>query len=379
MAEFNYLRLVCEKAELSKILIVIGRLNLGGTAQYISELVHGLQSYGFEVLVITGNVQGHEIEDAAVASLPIVRIPTLGRKISLFDDLKARKFIGVVVSEFVPDLVYSHTFKAGLLVRSLNISVPRIHAFHGHLLADPEFTGWKRCLVVALERLLAPRAHFLVTVGKRVALELLDAGIGRTEQYRSIAPGVRPFELEDRWAARKALGISDELRPVVVWMARVTSVKAPHRVAMIARATPGARFLLAGGGDLLEELSRDLPSNLTLVGWQPAERMWAVADLAISTSENEGMPIALIEAQIAGIPVVGIDVGSVGEIVKNGKSGYLFAEFGEDYIKKVRDLVADRNDLKRLGDFAKEQSVQEFSPSALIKSHVEMFEEILCR
>jgi glycosyltransferase involved in cell wall biosynthesis len=135
--------------------------------------------------------------------------------------------------------------------------------------------------------------------------------------------------------------------------------------------------LLAGGGDLLDEVKRDLPSNLTVVGWQPATRMWAVADLAISTSENEGMPVALIEAQLAGIPVVGVDVGSVGEVVEDGKTGFVFAEFGEDYIKKVRELVLDEKQLHRLGSFAQERAAREFSPSALIKSHIEMFDEIL--
>ena len=360
-----------------KVLIVIARLNLGGTAQYIGELVHGLQTSGYEVLVATGHVQGAEVEDAVVATLPIVRIAKMGRKISIFDDLKARNEIKKVISDFQPDLIYSHTFKAGLLVRGLNVAAPRIHAFHGHLLTEPELAGWRARVVVFFERLLASRARFLVTVGKRVARELLDERVGKADQYRSIAPGVNPVELEDRAAAREALGISEEKRPVVVWMARVTAVKAPQRVAMIARAIPEARFLLAGGGDLLDEVKRDLPSNLTVVGWQPATRMWAVADLAISTSENEGMPVALIEAQLAGIPVVGVDVGSVGEVIEDGKTGFVFAEFGEDYIRKVRELVLDTKERKRLGEFAQSRAEREFSPSALIKSHIEMFDEIL--
>ena len=362
-----------------KVLIVIARLNIGGTSQYVGELVQGLQRNGYEVLVATGFVQGAEVEDKIIASLPIHRVPSLGRKISISNDVRARSEISKVISTFQPDLVYSHTFKAGLLVRSLKLSQPRIHAFHGHLLSEPELAGWKSRVVVFFERLMASRTRLLVTVGKRVAAELLEEGVGKSAQYRSISPGVRALELENREAARKSLGINEESRPIVVWMARVTAVKAPQRVAEIAREIPEALFLLAGGGDLMDRVKSELPSNMKVVGWQPATKMWAVADLAISTSENEGMPVALIEAQLAGIPVVAVDVGSVGEVIEDGKTGFVFEEFDEDYIKKVRELVTSSETLKSLGKAARERALKEFSVEKLVNSHLALFDEILGR
>ncbi len=362
-----------------KILIVIARLNVGGTAQYINELVKGLKGSKYEVLVATGYVQGAEVEDAVVSSLPIVRINSMGRKISLLSDWKARKQLKRVISGYQPDLLYSHTFKAGLLTRSIKTSVPRIHAFHGHLLDEPELRGWKSRLVILLEKRLAPRAKLLVTVGKRVADELLQVGVGEKSWYRSIAPGVVPLELANKDEACRELGISDEVRPIVVWMARVTAVKAPQRVKEIAKLIPEARFLLAGGGDMLTEISKDLPENLTVLGWQPASKMWAVADLAISTSENEGMPVALIEAQLAGVPVIAVNVGSVGEVIEEGKTGYLFDDFGANYIFKVRQLVLEKAEIKKLGQAAQIRAQLEFSPKRLIDSHIAIFEEILGR
>ena len=362
-----------------KILIVIARLNVGGTSQYIGELVHGLQKNGYEVLVATGRVQGAEVEDSVVKTLPVRRVAHLGRKISPISDLRARNEIRSVIQSFQPDLIYSHTFKAGLLVRTLKNKAPVVHAFHGHLLTEPELMGWKSRVVVLIERILAKRAKKLITVGNRVADELLAEGVGFGQQYQSIAPGVRPLELEQRINARKALGIDSEERPIVVWMARVTAVKAPQRVAEIARKIPEARFLLAGGGDLIEEIKKDVPSNLSIVGWQPATRMWAVADLAISTSENEGMPVALIEAQLAGIPVVAVDVGSVGEVIEDGNTGYTFERCDESFIAKVRELVHSSEERERLGANAKVRASREFSPELLITSHLALFEEILGR
>lgn len=360
-----------------KILIVIARLNVGGTSQYIGELVPGLQKSGYEVIVATGRVQGAEIEDPIVTRLPIERIRFLGRRISIYKDVRARREIANLISKYRPDIIYSHTFKAGLLVRSLNTSISRIHAFHGHLLTEPELAGWKSRLVILVERYLATRTDLLVTVGERVALELLHEGVGVKEQYRSIPPGVHLLELEDRSKARKQLGIESETRPIVVWMARVTAVKAPLRVVELAKAIPEARFLLAGGGDLIDEVQKKAPANLTVLGWQPASRMWAVADIAISTSENEGMPVALIEAQLAGIPVVAVDVGSVGEVIENNVTGFAYSNFNSEYFLKVKDLVLDKRIRKILGIQARERAKIEFSPATMVQRHLQVFLKLL--
>ncbi len=362
-----------------KVLIVIARLNVGGTAQYIGELVKGLRGSKYEVLVATGHVQGAEVEDAVVSSLPLVRVPAMGRKISLVADWKARQQLKRVIAEFQPDLIYSHTFKAGLLARSIKNSVPKIHAFHGHLLSEPELEGFKSRIVVLIEKYLAKRSDVLVTVGKRVARELLEENVGSVGQYRSIAPGVNPLHLEDRGSARAALGIVDEIRPIVVWMARVTAVKAPMRVIEIAKAIPEARFLLAGGGDQFDVVKNSAPDNLTVLGWQSATKMWAVADLAISTSENEGMPVALIEAQLAGVPVVAVNVGSVAEVIADGETGYVFGEFGPEFISQVRELVLEKTEISSLGERAKNRARDEFSPQKMVNSHLALFDEILSR
>lgn len=360
---------------MKKILFVIARLNVGGTSQYLRELIDGLEKVGYEVIVAVGNVQGAEVEDSAIVSMPVYRIPNLGRRISLISDMQALFEIRKLIREFKPDLIYSHTFKAGLLVRLFPSKCTVIHCFHGHLLTDPEFNAWKIKLVIYVERFLENRTRFLVTVGKRVAKELIEVGIGSKEKYRPIAPGVRKLKLESRDIARRELGLDSEVRPIVVWLARVTAVKAPQRVAEIARKIPEARFVLAGGGDLLDEIQKNCPSNLSIVGWQPASRMWAIADLAISTSENEGMPVALIEAQLAGLPVVAVDVGSVGEVISDGETGFVFKSFGPEYIEKVRELVLSAESREKIGARAAVRASHEFSIEKMVNTHIALFKE----
>jgi len=360
-----------------KILIVIARLNKGGTSAYISELVKQLPKKKYEVLIATGYVQGSEIEDESAKSLPIVRIKHLGRKISPLNDIRARLELKKVIESFEPDLIYSHTFKAGFLTRTLNVEAPIIHAFHGHLLDEPELAGVKVKIATLIERRLAKRARYLVTVGEKVALDLLNAGVGKPEQYFSIPPGVHPLKLESSAKARNALGIKEEKRPIVVWMARVVAVKGPERVVEIAKAIPEARFLLAGGGNLTDELKKVAPGNLSILGWQAPERMWSVADIAISTSNNEGMPIALIEAQLAGIPVIAIGVGSIPEVIADEESGFVYQNFGEDFIDGVRELVKNPKLRSKLGKKGKIFSSKNFDPIEMRNRHLDLFNKFL--
>jgi glycosyltransferase involved in cell wall biosynthesis len=255
-------------------------------------------------------------------------------------------------------------------------SVPRIHAFHGHLLSEPELGGWKRKLVISIERLLASRAQKIVTVGQKVAFELLQERVGREEQYLSIPPGVIPVDLESRNEALNELGIKDG-RPIVAWFARLALVKAPDRAIELARRLPEVQVVVAGGGELLDELRTQRMENLHVVGWQPASRIWSVADIAISTSKNEGMPVALIEAQLAGIPVVGLDVGSVGEVIEDEVTGYVLSHFDDKFIEKVNLLAQDKSLRLKMGEAARKRASILFSPKQLVDSHNTLFQKLL--
>lgn len=360
-----------------KILIVIARLNKGGTAAYISELVKQLPKKKYEILIATGYVQGSEIEDESAKLLPIFRINHLGRKISVINDFRARQELKKVIESFEPDLIYSHTFKAGFLARTLNVKAPIIHAFHGHLLDEPELAGIKIKIATLIERTLAKKAKYLVTVGDKVALDLIKAGVGKPEQYVSIPPGVKPLNLESRPRARRELGISDEKRPIVVWMARVVAVKGPERVIGLAKAVPNARFLMVGGGDLFERIKQMAPDNLTLLGWQSAERIWAAADFGISTSENEGMPVALIEAQLSKIPIVALDAGSVSEVICHLKTGFVHESFDEDFVKSVKYFVRNPIKVREYGKAARIFAKKEFAPNKLLQNHLRLFNKLI--
>jgi glycosyltransferase involved in cell wall biosynthesis len=360
-----------------RVLHVIARLNVGGTARYITQLAQELPKHGIETFVATGFVQGSEIEDPSAHEIDLIRIPSLGRSINPVKDHFANRQLKKIIVEIKPDIIHTHTFKAGYITRIKKQSVPVIHTFHGHLLDDPEFTGFKSKVIITLEKYMAKKTSRLVTVGNRVADELIENGIGTQSQYISIAPGVVALSPTKRIDALTNLGISDNGQPIIGWIARVTGVKNPMRAIEVARLIPNAHFVIAGGGDLLDQVKAAAPSNVTVTGWAKAEDLLGASDIILSTSENEGMPVALIEAQLAGKPVVATDVGSVSEVIANHETGLVTNKNSGSIAAAVNSLILDTHKRTQMGQAATTRARQLFSVDRMIAAHVALYKSIV--
>lgn len=348
----------------TKILHVIARMNVGGTARYVSKLVEEVPG----TMLATGFVQGLEIEDSCVESLPIIRIHHMGRKISVLKDVQAWLELRKVIHEQMPDIVHTHTFKAGLIGRLIGGTHKRVHTYHGHLFDDQSFSSLEKKVIIFTERFLARRTDLLISVGKKVGTELRDEGIGKNRTWESIAPGVAALPHIDKKRARNELGINSDLF-VVGWMARVTEVKNPFLLVEVAKSLPAINFVMAGGGNLLEEVKARAPKNLSVIGWTDASKFWSAVDCAISTSDNEGMPVALIEAQLAGIPVIATDVGSNSEVIQNGLTGILVSKDLDKLAKAIERIKNDVDLLFSMGSNAKKWAKQQFDMDLMVKNH----------
>jgi glycosyltransferase involved in cell wall biosynthesis len=360
-----------------RVLHVIARLNVGGTARYLTQLANELPKHGIETFIATGFVQGAEIEDSSAESIDLIRVPAMGRSISPIKDHIARKQLDKIIAEVKPDIIHTHTFKAGYVIRMKKQSVPVIHTFHGHLLDDPEFSGFKSKIIVELERKFAKNSAKLVTVGRRVADELLEQKIGHRAQYVNIPPGVVAVNVTAKAQALKNLNLEDNGQPIVGWIARITGVKNPMRALEVAGALPDTRFVMAGGGDLLEEVKSKAPSNVTVMGWTEAADLFGAADIILSTSENEGIPVALIEAQLAGKPVVATDVGSVSEVILNHETGIVTNKNTGSIASAVESLVLDKAKRDEMGGLASARAQALFSVDRMINAHIELYKSIV--
>ncbi len=355
-----------------KVLHVIARMNVGGTARYVGRLVESDPS----AVLATGFVQGAEVEDPCVENLPVKRVENLGRAFNPTLDFFAYLSLRKIIRQVKPDIVHSHTFKAGLLARLISGKFKHVHTFHGHLFDDASFSGLQKKVIAFFESYLATKTDVLISVGKKVGAELRSAGIGPLSPWVSIPPGVDALPRVERAIARKALGINDD-RVVVGWMARVTSVKNPALMIEVARKLPDVSFLMAGGGDLLEEVKAAAPSNLSVIGWTDAPTFWSAVDIAISTSDNEGMPVALIEAQLAGVPVICTDVGSNSEVIESGSTGLVVNKEIGALVGAVEKLVASQELRTSYGKAAVARASVEFGVAAMIEKHTSLYKGLL--
>jgi glycosyltransferase involved in cell wall biosynthesis len=359
-----------------KVLHVIARMNVGGTATYLLNLLNGLPGSEVETKLIIGNVPRNEKEDSRVGQLEYQRIRGLSRAISPLKDLRARRQLWEIVDQYNPDLIHSHTFKAGVLVRSKNTSIPIIHTFHGHHLYDPDYGKVARVVINAIERVLAKRSRKILTIGSRVGEELLDVGIGKRSQYQSIAPGVRVPKLSDRSKVVKKFSLNSD-RLNVLWMGRLTRVKRPDRVIELAKHFAEVNFIIAGDGELRAELEAMASSNVYFLGVQNSDEMFSLADIVLLTSDSEGMPLTLIEGQMAGVPAIATDVGSVSEIVEHEVTGLLTSTHIEQIISSLGRLLGDSMLRSTMAKNARERALDRFSIEKMVNSHIQVYKQAL--
>lgn len=372
-----------------RVMRIIARMNVGGPAVQVSGLMRGLNPTEFDHRLFTGYCADDEADylDTVATDVNAIRIQGFGRRISLGDDLIA--FISLVkeIRNFKPHVIHTHTAKAGILGRmasiiSLQPSI-RIHTFHGHLL-NGYFGPLKRSFVVIAEKFLAFFTHQLLAVGEKVRDDLLNAGIGSQGKFGLMPPGVEVGFLPSRKDSRKILSL-----PVVglqcAFIGRVTQIKRPDRflevVGELKNRGVDLDFFMAGDGELLEVCrerikKEDLP--VTILGWQSnIEIVLSSADIVVLTSDSEGTPLSLIQAGMAGIPVVTTNVGSVPEVILDGVTGIITGLDVQELANALEKLVDDKALRTTLGNAAQKFSLSHFSVQRLIHDHEELYTKLL--
>lgn len=324
-----------------RVMRIIARLNIGGPAIHVVELSAQLDPDRFESLLVCGRPEASEGDMnylAAGAGLDARIIPELRREIRPWSDLVALIKLLRLMLQWRPDIVHTHTFKAGALgrVAARLARVPVVvHTFHGHT-----FHGYWGCvgstLVVWLERLLARLTDVIVTVSETVRSDLVRRKIKTPDKIRVVQLGLdlRPFIecAQRRGEFRAALGFPPDL-PLVGIVGRLVPVK-NHVLffeaarLMVESGFAGA-FVVVGGGELDAALRRTvvefgLKERVHFVGWQrDLPRIYADLDVLVNSSINEGTPVAVIEAMAAGVPVVATAVGGVPDMIDPGVTGFL--------------------------------------------------------
>ena len=368
---------------------IIDRMNVGGPAVQVSGLMRGFNVAEFDHRLYTGFCATDEADylETVATDVKAVRIEGFGRRVSLGGDIRA--FVSLVkeIRTFKPQVIHTHTAKAGFLGRiasivSLQPSI-RVHTFHGHLL-NGYFGSFKRSLVVIAEKSLEIFTDQLLAVGDKVRQDLLQAGIGSKEKFGLMPPGLSIGVLPTKSESQESFGLSDG-RLQCAFIGRVTQIKRPDRfldvVSEIKKRGVDLDFFIAGDGELLEACRERITNEnlpVAVLGWQSdIEKVLSAADIVVLTSDNEGTPLSLIQAGMAGLPVVTTNVGSVPEVVLDGATGLVISLEVQELANALEELVRDKNLRAELGAAAQEFTLAHFGVQRLVNDHEALYKKLL--
>jgi GT2 family glycosyltransferase/glycosyltransferase involved in cell wall biosynthesis len=343
-----------------KVLRFIARLNVGGPSIHVYLLSTGLNSNRFESILVTGRISPQEgdmsyLFEGSSGIRPLI-VQDLQREINPAKDLKAFFHILRILRRENPDIVHTHTAKAGttgriaVMVHNLlgRGDVHTVHTFHGHVF-EGYFSPAKSLLFIMIERLLAKSTDVIIAISKTQKDDLSTRfRIAPSARIKTIPLGfdLRPYleSNELKGCFRRSLGL-EEATFLVGIVGRLVPIK--HHVMFLDAAglflkrNPGikVKFVLVGDGELREMLTvyceqKGLTEHVIFCGWRrDLPEVYADLDVLALTSLNEGTPVSIIEAMAASTPVIAADAGGVLDLLgpKDGGSasaGFVLCERG---------------------------------------------------
>ncbi|GBE06196.1 MAG TPA: glycosyltransferase family 1 protein [Nitrospirae bacterium] len=368
----------------AKILRIIARLNIGGPAIHVILLADELDRLGYETVLVKGSegaAEGNMMDLAEAKGIKPVVIPELGREIGIKNDLKAFYKLYRLIRKEKPDIVHTHTAKAGTLGRiaARLAGVPVIlHTFHGHVLTG-YFGRCRSWVFILIEKILALITTRLITLSEELKRELIDMGIGKEDKFEVIPLGLElePFLDAERHKGRfkNELGLSAETAVIGI-VGRLVPIKG-HRLflemAKIIDSQADIKFVIVGDGELRKELEDyaeklGIADEVIFTGFRrDLPEIYAGLDIVVLTSKNEGTPVSIIEAMAAARPVVATNVGGVPSLVKDGVTGLLVKPGDTDSLSDaVARLIKDPHLRQDMGREARSRVFPSYDISELV-------------
>ena len=304
-----------------KILYVITLAERGGAQVHLRDLVANLPS-GFSAVIATGE-RGFLCDEAAKLDVPVHVIPDLIHPIHPLKDSRALLAIARLIRREVPDVVHAHTSKAGLLARfaAKLAATPAVFTAHTWSFADgiPRLQRW---LSIPLERLASVASSKIITVSQANTVLALKKSVSNETALIRIWNGVPDLPGRAHPGSRP--------QATLITAARFVPQKDHLLLLSALREIEGNwRLLLVGDGPLrsrVEQAARDygLSSRIHFLGQRDdIHSLLTSADLFILPSKWEGLPLSILEAMRAGLPVIATEIGGVAEAVTDGVTGYL--------------------------------------------------------
>lgn len=349
------------------------------------------QESGWQVCALLGD-RGepgfhHELEDARDRGVNVRLVPSFGRSIRPWRDLSAYRFLKGTLREWKPDVVHTHSAKAGFLGRlaARACGVPRI-IHTPHVFPFQWASGMKSRFYYILERFAAQRCNAIVCVGRQqydLATKRSLTAVSKFHVIRNGVPIPESISPEKRAQLRAQLNL-DAKSIVIGMIARLAPQKGVGMfldcAARVIKANPHAVFLLIGNGPE-EEQTNDrvkalgLGDRLRLLGHRDdAEHLYGAFDVLTLSSLYEGLPYVLLEGMACGLPVVATDVLGTNELVEDGRSGRLVPPGDAEHMAQcLLELIASPETRERLGRAGRERVRSEFTLETFLSEHERLY------
>jgi glycosyltransferase involved in cell wall biosynthesis len=376
----------------------ITRLIIGGAQENTLLTVEDqYRDYGDKVTLITGPGLGPEgslEERARRGGFDFRVLPELHRSIRPWQDWKAYRALIAMLREIKPDIVHTHSSKAGILGRAAaaKLGIPAIHTIHGasfHYGQSPIAYEVYRLA----EKWAARRTAKFICVCDAMTDQYVEAGIAARDKFVTIYSGmeVEPFlsPPRPREVVRQELGLQPS-DIVIGKIGRLFPLKGQEYVVAAAPAVvaenPNAKFLLVGDGILRAELQRyiddlDLTQHFIFTGLVPPDRVPELIhamDIVVHTSLWEGLARVLPQGLIAGKPVISYDVDGAREVIHSGETGYLLpTQSVVELSQAINILVADPGLRESFGRAGRERSTEQFRHQTMTRRIREVYAELL--
>ena len=355
------------------------------------------RDYGDRVTLITGPGLGPEgslEERARRAGFDFRVMPELHRAIRPWQDWQAYHALIAMLREIKPDMVHTHSSKAGILGRAAaaKLGIPAVHTIHGaafHYGQNPIAYEVYRLA----EKWAAKRCAKIISVADAMTEQYVDARIAPREKFVTIHSGmeVEPFlsPPRPREAVRAELGLKPD-DVVIGKIARLFHLKGHEFVIAAAPAVvaqhPNARFLFVGDGNLRREYERyiadlGLTKHFVFAGLVPPDRVPELIhamDIVVHTSLWEGLARVLPQGMIAGKPVISYDVDGAREVVISGETGYLLPPKSVTELSEaINILVADPGLRETFGQTGRQRFTDQFRHQTMTQRIREAYADVL--
>ena len=378
-----------------KILLVVTQSDWGGAQRYVFDLATNLNKEKFTVIVAAGaSPDGELFRRLKEKSIRTIFLQNLRRSFGPFANLKFTAELRRLIAAEKPDIIHFNSTNAGVFgppaAKIFPAAPPApkvVYTAHGFPFNEPGI--FKKILYVPLEFFAGFFRDKIICVSEADRHSALKYRIAPPGKLAVVHNGVDPnFPFFSAEEARRRLGIS--LRNGELLIGAIVNFY-PNKgleylidaAALVLKNRPNVKFILVGAGPEKEKLEKQIrnlnvQNEFSLLPYQEdGGRFLPAFDVVVSSSVKEGLPYALIEAALAGRPVVAADTGGCGEIVKDGETGILVpAKNPEKLAEAIEALIGDEKLRKRMGEDARRRAEKEFAIERMIGETERVFENL---